>query len=252
MSASNPHLVVVPEFILFETLESIFKFIRTDYAAAVTDGNEQKSFLYQLLRSTGFLRQKYYTMAKKVFLADIDDPRFLEVELIYNMQRMGPPTIYISHPGEQSGENGLSVDPNIGGYVQYNTEGGLYDPEDHTQVEGEYRETYTRRYNAGYQLMITSDNSNEVVMLYHILKALITTLQASGHLNLIGLENITLSGNDLQLRNDQGTTNKVYARALTVNIQYDTKTIEMGPEINPLGIIVGGILKDIELSNQFG
>jgi hypothetical protein len=251
MAADNTNLVTVPEFAIYEMLTRILQYIRDNYTDIVTTQglNESKTFLYQLCRSTGFLRLKYYNAAKKVFLAEIDDPRFLEVELIYNMQRMGPPTIYISHPGEQSGDNGLGLDQNVGGVIQYNTDGDLYDPEDETQEEVDYRETYTRRYNATYQLVITSDNPDEVIMLYHILKALITTLQASNHLQIMGLEAITLGGNDITLRAAPDSTNKMFAKAIIMNLQYDTKTIAMDTDTNPLGLLVHGIMTQIELDN---
>lgn len=244
MAVDNSSFVVVPEFAIFQALTQIFQYIRDDYATATTGGvADISSFLYQLCRSVGFLRQNYYNMAKKVFLAEIDDPRYLSVELIYNMQRMGPPTIYITQPGEQSGDNGLGLDENVSGYIQYNTAGGLYDPTDETQTPGDYRATYTRRYNASYQLVITSDNPDEVIMLYHTCKALITTMQASNLLQVLGLEAITLGGNDIQLKTENGTTNKMYAKSLILNLQYDTRTIEMNTDINPLGVIIKGILE---------
>ena len=223
--------ILVPEFTLHEVIVKMIKFIREDFAQAT---DPEKTFLYEVCAATGMQRTNYFTIAKKVLLAEIDDPRLLEVELIYNMQRMGPPTIYISNPSESVGENGLSVDPNQDGRVEYaNNEA---DPTEAT----DYRETYTRRFNSTYDIVFTSDNSNEVVALYHIFKAIFISLEGLGYMNFMGLENIKFGGKDLQIKSD--AAKQMFAKALTLNLSYDTMSVDLFIKKYPVGLIIKGIM----------
>src|SRR5690606_20716173 len=78
------------------------------------------------------------------------------------------------------------------------------------------------RYRATYDIVILSDNSNEVVMLYHIIKSLLVALSAS--LTLEGLENMTFGGQDLQPYADLAPKN-LFMRAIRLTIEYNSSAL---------------------------
>ena len=59
---------------------------------------------------------------------------------------------------------------------------------------------YTQMYDATYQIMITSNNSAEVNVVYNILKSMLLMLVPQ--LELMGLRLPTLSGNDVVMQDD--------------------------------------------------
>jgi hypothetical protein len=196
--------LIIPEAIILDALEKGLEYIRVDYQENIDSNTEQDSYLYRVLHGIGIERYDYYNQGKQVFLAEEDDPRRLNVDLAYNMDVSKVPSIYIALSAEQKGQNGIGLDE---GYRD------SFENEDGTICS-----VFTRRKNTSYNIMITSDNSNEVVMIYHFIDALLTSL--TNHLNMKGLENIAVGGQDLQLRGDF-VPKHIFMRALTVSLQYE-------------------------------
>jgi len=202
--------LIIPETIILDSLEKGLQFVRTDYQTNLDANAEQDSYLYRILHGIGIERYTYFTQGKKVFLAEEDDPRKLNIDLMYNMNVDKVPSVYIALANEQNGQNGMGLDQ---GYQQ-----------DLENEDGSTLPVFTRRKNTSYNIMITSDNSNEVVMIYHFLYALLTSLIP--HLNIKGLENISIGGQDLQLRGDLIPKN-IFMRALAINLQYETSVPDL-------------------------
>lgn len=206
-------MIRIPEFILLDTVQKLLNFVRVDFQSAAT---EQDSYLYKTLTGSKIERYDFYTQGKKIFLALEDDPRLLKVDLMYNMDIDKVPSIYITLPSEQNGQNGMGVDE---GYQEAEIE-----DMDINGLGGSFTSVFTRRFNTTYSLMIISDNSNEVILIYHFLKALL--ISAHAHLNLSGIENIALGGQDIQLNSDR-IPKHLFMRALTLNIQYETSSLDL-------------------------
>lgn len=199
-------LLRVPEFIIHKALVNALKFVKDDYDSVV---DKTESFLFLLTSGVVMQRYDFWEQAQEVFLKRTGDTRELLVDLMFNMQRDGAPTIHIVTPGESPGQNGIG-----------NDEG--YQIEIVDTVNKEYRNVYTRRYKATYDVVITGDNSNEVIMIYHIVRALLTSLTV--HLSLSGLENLSFSGQDLAPYVDLAPKN-MYVRALRLGLEYETSTV---------------------------
>lgn len=202
--------LIIPETIILDSLEKGLQFVRTDYQTNLDANAEQDSYLYRILQGIGIERYTYFTQGKKVFLAEEDDPRRLNIDLAYNMDVSKVPSVYIALANEQNGQNGLGLDE---GYQ-----------DEITNEDGTTLAVFTRRKNTSYNIMVTSDNSNEVVMIYHFLYALLTSL--TPHLNMRGLENISIGGQDLQLRGDL-IPKHIFMRALVINLQYETSVPDL-------------------------
>lgn len=221
-------LIKVPEFLIFDTLKNILKYIKDDYTEAV---NKNDSFLLQIIHDLGLQRYKYDKQAIAVFVKESDDPRALTVEMMLNMKKIGPPTIHVTVPSDSNAQNAIGGSQNSFQDIVY--------------YEGtkEYRNTFSRRLRTTLSLVITSDNSNEVVLIYHIVRALLISLQ--NHLALLGLENLTFGGQDLSLMSDKIPPN-MYFRALNLGIEYQTSSLDLSKQRYFIDILADGALKDLE------
>lgn len=226
-----PPLMIVPEFILQTTIQNLLDGVRNDWAANQADTT--KSYLYRMLEGTSFQRYDFFVQAQKIICGKKDDPRRLEVDLMFNMKRNGPPTIHITLPAESASTNGNGLGTDEG-YEDpiLDTEG---DQDTHTPTE--VLPVFTRRYRASYNVVVTSDNSNEVIFVYHFVRALLTA--AIFHLNASGISNVSLGGNDVRPYTPE-LANQLYMRALIVNIEYDTHVPSLNLAFIPNDIIVIG------------
>lgn len=197
-------MILIPEIELHITLKAILELIRDDFS---NQSNEQDTILYKLLGTNKLQRYSLFEQAKTVFLAKETDPRFLDVQMFFNLKRASIPTIHITLPSEQSGQNGIGIDE---GFAGIDTIG-----------MGESMTTspnYTRRFDTTYNLIITSDNTNEVILLYHMIRAIL--IPTFDHLNQIGLENCKLGGRDIQTNNTL-VPEHIFMRGISLSFSYD-------------------------------
>lgn len=219
-------LIRVPEFIIHDSLSKALDFIRKDYTA---QANKSNSYLYKLLETGGFQKYKNFEQAEQVFIVDETHPRYLDIDLMFNMDRDGAPTIHITMPSESPGQNAIG---NEEGYQE-----PLWDDPSNNIVNKTYSSVFTRRYKATYDIVITSDNNNEVLLIYHVLKALLVAL--TGHLHLSGLENISFSGQDLQPYAEL-TPKNIFLRAIRLGVEYESSTLSFEKFQYALDIIFKG------------
>ena len=224
---SNTPLIRVPEFILHNHVENLINFLRLDYTDNVADTTQ--SYLYKLCHGQEFQRYKYFEQCKEIFIDRIlGDPKFLDVDLMFNITRDTPPTIHVTCPSEVPGQNGIGNDE---GYLDNEVFIGA---DTYTYTAG----AYTRRYKGTYDLVIVADNSNECVAIYHVLKALIVATLS--HLTLSGLENIQVNGNDLTPY-AESMPKTMYMRTLRLNLEYESSTLSINKILHPTSIIPNGI-----------
>lgn len=195
-------MIKVPEFIIYDAVQLGLKYIRENWE---NSGNKNDSYLRRVLSGTSFQRYDFITQAEKVFMAKADDTRFLDVDLMFNMQRDGAPTIYITMPAEgtQVGGNGMGSDESYEGKITIGTD---------------TFPVFTRRYQSNYNIMITSDNNNEVLLIYHTLRAMMVSLIP--HLHLAGLENINYGGQDLSIETNN-VPRALFMRGISLSLQYE-------------------------------
>lgn len=189
---------VIPEFLLLEIIKLGLKFIAVDLDEQVDETN---SYLYQILQGQELERYNHFDQAKNILIREEDDPRLLNVDLMYNMDFDRVPSIYVSLSGEQHSQNNLSVEQSSEPIYQENS----------------YQEVFTRRKNANYGIYIVSDNSNEVNLLYHIIDCII--LSSTIHLSLVGLYNLTQGGQDIQIDSDK-IPKHIFIKTLNIGMQY--------------------------------
>lgn len=180
--------VLLPEFVIHKTLVAIVEMLRADLAEHAAD--DTQSLLYKILGTDEQgqpLQLNLYNVfkqAKKI----IQTKNNLSVNFGYNQEVAQIISLHILLPSEQ-GKMAIGAD-----------EGYLSDDivEDGEKVR--VQNYYTQMYDATYQIMITSNNSAEVNVVYNILKSMLLMLVPQ--LELMGLRLPTLSGNDVVMQDD--------------------------------------------------
>lgn len=181
--------ILLPEFVIQKTLVSIVRLLRDDLEKNA--GDDTRSILYKILgvdESGEALQINLYNVfkqAKKI----IQTKNNLSVNFGYNQEVAQMISLHILLPSEQ-GRIGIGAD-----------EGYLADDIVNEQGERTKVQNYfTQMYETTYQIMITSNNSAEVNVVYNILKSMLLMLVPQ--LELMGLRLPTLSGNDVVMQDD--------------------------------------------------
>lgn len=205
--------MLIPEVILYRNI-LIFQKLVTDDWNDLPDNEKDKSILYSLFKhdDNGDVleldKYDYYTQAVSMIVAkDIENARHLEVGIGYNMQRLAVPTIHVLLPSEAKGRF-----DSIG--TSEGEPASVYDP-----ARLAFIITKSKTFATTYHLMITSDNSSEVLTIYYWLRAMF--IMFSEHVSLQGLLNMQFSGQDIQMNQDITPPN-IFHRNLSVAFDFES------------------------------
>ena len=202
--------MLIPEVVIYNSIRNIVNFLKEDYKG---NSDKSKSYLGLLLSDSGGIENyNFLEQADSVFGEKNDNPRDIQVNMFFNKKMANIPSVHLmmAGDGEQVEGEGIGVDE---GYI-----GGTEVENDDDTVT--YRNKFSRRYKGAYNIVITSDNSNEVLLLYNVLRACGVAITQS--LNLAGIESARLSGSDINL-NPDSVPNGVFARSLTLQYQYEIR-----------------------------
>ena len=198
--------ILLPEVVIFNTLESIVKLLRDDLIQNPdTDSN---TILYKILgldeegKTIKINLYEYFKQAKRMFLK----PDNLSVNFGYNQKVANMISMHILLPAEQ-GKSTIGEDE---GYIE----------EDiiEENVKTATQPYFTQTYECTYQIMITSNNSMEVNVVYNILKSML--LMLTPHLELMGLRIPVLSGNDIIMQDDL-IPNPIFHKVINLSFTYE-------------------------------
>lgn len=180
--------ILLPEFVIHKTLVAIVEMLRADLEEHAAD--DTQSLLYKILGTDEQgqpLQLNLYNVfkqAKKI----IQTKNNLSVNFGYNQEVAQIISLHILLPSEQ-GKMAIGAD-----------EGYLSDDIVEDGKKTRVQNYYTQMYDATYQIMITSNNSAEVNVVYNVLKSMLLMLVPQ--LELMGLRLPTLSGNDVVMQDD--------------------------------------------------
>lgn len=204
----------LPDITIVETINLAIKAIRDDYNTCVNDGHENRSALYLLFNGISMGKYNIYDNAKKLIITTPENPKHLEVKHSFDSTSGKSPSIYVTLPSENDRNNSLSIgEGNADELVFDNT-----DPE-----QDEYKKQYMRRYATTYYAVVVTENRNEMVIIYNLLKYILVI--CTNHLALQGVENLKIGGQDIRLENS--VPDKVFMRAVTLNFEYE----QLAPEL---------------------
>lgn len=218
--------VIMPEVIIYNALESIIKYVRTDLSTSEKDEN---TMLYRLLgenidgKPMKMNRWNFFNQAKKIFT----DKQNLSVNFGYNFEVAKIVALHIILPSEEAAESAIGQDEGYG---------------DEWTADEKLQQFFTQNFRSNYQIMITSNNSSEVLTVYHILKSML--LMIFPHLEIMGLRLNKLSGSDVMFR-DEMMPNGIFHKVINLSFNYELKV----PQMLTREIIKGIIVKGHMLSN---
>ena len=199
----------MPEVVLYNTLENIIKVLRTDLQANIDAQTEEQSILYRIMgldecgEALKINFYNFYKQAKKILTVKDN----LKVHYGYSLDTTTSVDICILLPSE-NGKIGIGADE---GYLV-------------TEEEEGYQNYNTQTYESNYQLMITSNNANEVLVVYTLLKS--TLLMLVDQLELFGLRNPRFSGQDVVMQEDLAPV-PLFHKVLNIEFMYEHNVPQM-------------------------
>ena len=199
--------ILLPEFVIQRTLVTIVKMLRDDLEE--NKGDETQSLLYKILgldEQGQALKLNLYDVFKQDKKI-VQTKQNLSVNFGYNQEVANIISMHILLPSEQ-GSMTIGADE---GYL----EDDVFDDDGNKIGVQQY---YTQTYESTYQIMITSNNSAEVNVVYNILKSMLLMLVP--HLELMGLRLPTLSGNDIVMQDDLVPV-PIFHKVLNLSFKYE-------------------------------
>lgn len=184
---ANKMEVIMPEIIIYNTLNSIFQIVKDDFA----ENSLEDTILYTFFGQDSNQKEvawetfNYFDQAQELFIN-----RGVEITLGYNMETASMGCIHILLPQETGRPFSLGADENYQQNYVENVRPG----------QANYFPTYSMTYDSNYNLMITSDNTMEVLLIYNFIKASFIALNA--HIELSGLRLPKFGGQDVNLQSD--------------------------------------------------
>lgn len=195
---------MIPEIELQRVIDSLLKALRADQTN--NGGTPSNTILHYLLSESNSFKGKYnfYDQAVEIFSTRGNNhPRYLDSRLFFDRERAPIPTIHIMANGENNNNNGLGVDQGF---------------QDVQVIGGERREVYNRHFDANFSIVISSDNSMETIVIYHVIKSMLISI--FDHVQLKGFVNPQISGRDINISQDV-VPSGVFARAIDFKAGYE-------------------------------
>ena len=225
--------MIVPEIIIFNTVNQFLDLITADFNANLSTPN--CSLLYKMFYKddNGDVMitedYSYLEQAQSIILRTDESPRKVSINIGYNVDKAAAPTIHILLPAQNNGKFETLGQGETDVYQDTNCSTTLF------------RDKKTT-HNATYNLMITSENVNEVLILYYLLLDMFVVL--NDHFGLSGLLDLKAMGQDVTVQSDLVPQN-IYHRNLAINFDYETVSTFLAN-----ATVVGGI--KFNLCNDIG
>jgi len=168
---------------------------------------EKESLLYRYFDNDDIVEGvDYRTLAIEIFTRGTDDHRKIDTRLMFDSDRAMLPTIHVREPAKSKGkQDGIG---NMGEDFYDNSDGGFADER-------------RRSFDSQYELMITSMNRHEVIIVEEVLLALFIGAQDSLMLQE-PFYNISLSVKEL-IANNELIPNPLFIKSIGLNLSFDKK-----------------------------
>lgn len=206
--------MLIPEIILYNTIKSFVQVVKNDYMNATDKTQTILNDLFNVDNNSNVLSLEnfnYLEQSIALFTRTQESPREFLVSIGYNLQRAFLPCVHILLPQESPGR-----------YDSIGLSQGEISTEYHPEATPQY-EIVTRiiTFRATFDLMITSDNSSEVLLIYYFVKTMFPYCVDT--LEILGLHNFKFTGQDVQLDREYGPPN-IFHRSLRVEFDYQSET----------------------------
>lgn len=205
--------MLIPEIILYNTLKAFKQVVANDYNNATDKSQTILNDLFGVDNNNIPLQYEnfnYLEQAIAVLARTDEHVRKFQVSIGYNLQRAFLPTVHILLPQESPG--------------RYDSigfgEGEIAPQFNLTSLPQSEIDTRIKSSTATFDLMITSDNTSEVLLLYYFIKAML--LYVGDTFELLGLHNFKTTGMDIQLDDRTAPTN-IFHRTLRTEFDYQSE-----------------------------
>lgn len=192
----------IPIVYMKTVIQSLINYISQDLSDNITNGTEEKSFLYKIWEGVSEDKFDFYEEAKAIFSRTEYNPNKLRVSLQYNKNVNSVPNIWLREPSRRNGN--------------YNSIGSIGDgytmDED---MQEEYRDTKA----CNYELIITSNNTLTTILIcetiYHALLGAHDTLTEMFPIFNFNMKEL-MSNNEL-------TPTPLIIKSIEINTQMETQ-----------------------------
>lgn len=212
--------ILIPEIIIYKSLKSFFEVCKLDYKNKI---DKTETYLYRIFGKDEngndliFENVKIFEQAVDLLTENPTAQRQLQINLGFNLERVELPTLHLMLPDEQPGNVAIGSDE---GYAE-----SVLTKTSQTLVK-----TYTARNHVAFNILLTSKNYLEIIIIYNFLKSIIISLQK--HLELNNLQNVAIGGSDVMF-DDSILPPYVFSRNFNMKFTYDYTV----PDLNEEGII---------------
>jgi len=186
-------------------IDALIAFVKEDYETKLAGGIPEESFLLRCFDEEDVIDGiSYSTLAVEIFTRDNLERRKLETRLMFDRDRAELPTIHVREPAKNKGQqDGV-------GYI----DDDLYE-----NADGGFNPARRRSFTSQYELMITSLNRHDVIIIEEVILALL--IGAQDTLALANpFYNFSFNVKEL-IANNELIPNPLFIKSIGVNVSYD-------------------------------
>ena len=184
---------------LKDTVDGFINWAITNY---LSHPNEEDTWLYTVFHPEQTDKYKIYDQLKSILLRTKQDPRKLETRLMFDASRAELPTVHVHMPSES---------PVGGNFIGMGAQN-----RDLTELSNgqDFSYNYRKEFTANYDIIVTSNNPMEVVLLYEFMKKIFI---AGADTLVKKFDNFNLSGKELLY--DSTLMPNIFYRAISCKIE---------------------------------
>ena len=202
---------------LKKIVDALILWVQEDYNIKVADNREEDSFLYRYLNGNTEGDYDFYVQAKAIFLRDQKSPRQIRTSLMFNKDIKGTPHVHVREPAKSKGQYN-SIGGGMGNIIM--------------NTDGSYNDTFRDSKRASYDIVITSDNPLDTVLISEVLYALLwganSTLSDEFGLFDLGMKELMMENHLVPIQ--------LYIKAITMDVQFDNEMMGLTGDIPVIDI----------------
>jgi len=196
---------IIPEYELQRIINMFLVVTRENWNSYV---DKEKTFLYKVFafneheESVKIDKFDFFEQSQEI-LINRQSKRELLITIGYNMQIAEKPSIHITLPSESPMSAGIGQNEGF---------------QNNQVIDESVYPVYTANSQSTYNLIITSENMNEVLVIYHWLRA--TCLSMYSQFELRGFQNVRFGGADMNI-DDTLIPGHIFHRNFNISFTFD-------------------------------
>lgn len=193
-------MALIPILKVKKFVDLLLAFIKADFENAI---DKENSFLYRVLGDNVDNGWDFYKQGVEVFTKRGNDVRQLETRLLFDRSRAGLPTIHVREPAKNPG--------NFDGI-------GFLSDEIYVNEDDSISSVARKTFRSNFELMITSGNSLECVMIQEVLES--AMLASLDSLTISFFELINFSSKELMMNSDTERSG-IFIKTIELSVSYE-------------------------------